>query len=31
LQFHSFDEDYLQRLASGDAAIERHFSLYFGD
>jgi RNA polymerase sigma-70 factor (ECF subfamily) len=31
LQFFSFDADYLQRLASGDAAIERHFSLYFGD
>lgn len=31
MQFHSFDEDYLQRLANGDAAIERHFSLYFGD
>ena len=31
MQFHSFDDDYLQRLASGDAAIERHFSLYFGD
>ena len=29
--FHTFDADYLQRLASGDAAIERHFSLYFGD
>lgn len=31
MQFHSFDEDYLRRLASGDPAIERHFSLYFGD
>jgi RNA polymerase sigma-70 factor, ECF subfamily len=31
LQFYSFDADYLQRLASGDAAVERHFSLYFGD
>jgi len=29
--FHSFDADYLQRLASGDAAIERHFSVYFSD
>src|SRR5712691_8831893 len=31
LQFHSFDQDYLQRLASGDAIIEHHFSSYFGD
>ena len=31
LLFHSFDADYLDRLASGDSAIERHFSLYFGD
>src|SRR5436190_24230792 len=31
LLFHSFDADYLQRLASGDAAIERHFSVYFSD
>ena len=31
MQFHSFDADYLQRLASGDPAIERHFSVYFGD
>src|SRR4051794_8984569 len=31
LLFHSFDADYLDRLANGDAAIERHFSLYFGD
>ena len=31
MQFHSFDADYLQRLAAGDPAIERHFSLYFGD
>jgi len=31
LLFHSFDADYLDRLASADSAIERHFSLYFGD
>jgi RNA polymerase sigma-70 factor (ECF subfamily) len=31
LDFHSFDETYLRRLASGDAAIENHFSSYFGD
>ncbi len=31
MQFHSFDAEYLQRLAAGDPAIERHFSLYFGD
>ena len=31
LEFFSFDADYLQRLASRDASIERHFSLYFGD
>src|SRR5437879_13545424 len=30
-QFHSFDEDYLRRLASGDAVVEHHFSSYFGD
>ena len=31
MQFFTFDADYLQRLASGDADIERHFSAYFGD
>jgi RNA polymerase sigma-70 factor, ECF subfamily len=31
LRFHSFDQDYLQRLASGDAAVAYHFSSYFGD
>ena len=31
MQFHSFDEDYLQRLASGDAVVEHHFSSYFGE
>jgi DNA-directed RNA polymerase specialized sigma24 family protein len=31
LDFHSFDEDYLRRLASGDAAVEHHFSSYFGE
>jgi len=30
-QFHSFDQDYLRRLASRDAAVEHHFSSYFGD
>jgi RNA polymerase sigma-70 factor (ECF subfamily) len=29
--FHSFDQHYLRQLASGDAAVERHFSSYFGD
>src|SRR5439155_18032360 len=31
LDFHSFDEHYLTRLASGDAAVEHHFSSYFGE
>ena len=31
MQFHSFDEVYLRRLAAGDAAVERHFSSYFGE
>jgi len=30
-QFHSFDEDYLRRLADGDPVVEHHFSSYFGD
>ncbi len=30
-QFQSFDSDYLRRLAGGDAAVEHHFSSYFGD
>jgi RNA polymerase sigma-70 factor, ECF subfamily len=30
-QFHSFDQDYLRRLASRDATAEHHFSSYFGD
>jgi RNA polymerase sigma-70 factor (ECF subfamily) len=29
--FHSFDQDYLRRLASGDPVVEQHFSSYFGD
>src|SRR6266481_313176 len=29
-QFYSFDQDYLRRLADGDAAVEHHFSSYFG-
>jgi RNA polymerase sigma-70 factor (ECF subfamily) len=28
---HSFDQDYLRRLASGDAVVGNHFSSYFGD
>ena len=31
MQFHSFDEDYLRRLADGDSVVEHHFSSYFGD
>ena len=31
MEFFSFDADYLHRLASRDADIERHFSGYFGD
>jgi RNA polymerase sigma-70 factor (ECF subfamily) len=31
LDFHSFDENYLRRLASGDATVESHFSSYFGN
>jgi RNA polymerase sigma-70 factor (ECF subfamily) len=31
LPFHSFDLEYLQRLASGDAVVESHFSSYFGN
>jgi RNA polymerase sigma-70 factor, ECF subfamily len=30
-RFHSFDKDYLRRLANGDAVVEYHFSCYFGD
>jgi RNA polymerase sigma-70 factor (ECF subfamily) len=30
LNFFSFDEHYLRRLAEGDAECEEHFSLYFG-
>ena len=30
-QFHSFDQDYLRGLASGDPPVEHHFSSYFGD
>ena len=29
--FHSFDEDYLRRLAQGDAVVENHFTTYFGE
>src|SRR5262249_3272543 len=31
LQFHSFDETYLRRLADGDAPVENHFTTYFGE
>lgn len=27
----AFDQEYVTRLTRGDAAIERHFALYFGD
>jgi len=30
-QFHSFDRNYLKRLASRDPDTEQHFSGYFGD
>ena len=30
-QSHSFDQDYLRRLASGDTLVEHHFSSYFGN
>jgi hypothetical protein len=30
-QFHSFGQDYLRRLASGDAVVEHHFGSYYGD
>ncbi len=30
LQFHSFDQDYLSRLQSGDFRTQEHFSSYFG-
>jgi len=30
-QFHSFDQNYLRRLANGDPVVEHHFSSYFGD
>ena len=29
LQFHSFDESYLERLRAGDKATQAHFSAYF--
>jgi len=31
MEFASFDSDYVQRLAAGDAQVERHFTSYFGD
>jgi hypothetical protein len=31
LQFHSFDQEYLRRLAACYAAVEHHFSSYFGE
>src|SRR5882724_4964567 len=30
-QFHSFDRDYLRRLAGREAVVEHHFSSYFRD
>lgn len=30
MNFSSFDEDYVRRLASGDPEVERHFTTYFG-
>ncbi len=29
--FHSFDDDYIKRLAAGDAVVESHFGAYFGE
>jgi RNA polymerase sigma-70 factor (ECF subfamily) len=29
--FHSFDADYIKRLAAGDAVVESHFGYYFGE
>ena len=29
--FHSFDDDYIRRLAAGDAVVESHFGAYFGE
>jgi RNA polymerase sigma-70 factor (ECF subfamily) len=29
--FHSFDADYIKRLAAGDAVVESHFGAYFGE
>jgi RNA polymerase sigma-70 factor (ECF subfamily) len=31
MELHSFDSEYLQRLAAGDPAVERHFTRYFSD
>lgn len=31
MRFHSFDEDYLRRLAGGDSVVESHFTAYFGE
>jgi len=31
LRFHTFDEDYVHRLAHGDAVVESHFTAYFGE
>lgn len=30
VEFHLFDAEYVRKLTSGDAAIESHFSAYFG-
>jgi RNA polymerase sigma-70 factor (ECF subfamily) len=29
LEFHSFDREYVQKLAEGDSVVERHFVSYF--
>ena len=31
MEFHSFDRAYLERLATGDPATERHFNEYFSE
>ena len=31
MQFISFDAGYLERLAAGDSAVEKHFNDYFGE
>ncbi|MGH9718790.1 MAG: RNA polymerase sigma factor [Bryobacteraceae bacterium] len=31
MRFHTFDEEYLRRLATGDPIVEDHFSAYFSN